>query len=605
MMERKQQSNESNQEKNSPATAKPGWFRDLFRAGKNNKLEEEEEEEDQQQQQQLPPTSQYGRKFGQSHSSRDVTAEIGDITTDIGDAKYRRSNSMEAMVPRHPSVPSIINGIRINDDGDDLSIAQSAVSEVTLMTYSDEKVELLKKELVSRIRKCPKRLSIEERGELLREVQAEQQELIGDDANGFFEKLHALRLQNLQAQEESQRLILLELEKKQQSLDNGRGNAALLGGDAAGGGGGEQPRWRDRCSLAQSFTSTVTNKCNNESRRHLMMEGLKNEESGPSAIFTHAMSKYCNPIRRQSEVMNTVVHVESDQRVAPEPVPEHQQPYTETEITNTKNNNSMIDDIIELKLLVANQQATIDTLSSQNHNLELANRQLSRVEQSKSQHLAAENSHLTEQLKDCREREICLRKEMMEMQHARGEQEVTNHCNLPEQENQQQEHHELQPQQANNTVDTLLRLCRIRVINRDDEIQATELSLELETMTGLNRNLSKENSSLQRELECLRRSTTTTSSIPRDGRLQGKDKIRLATSQNSQATTMTGRSMLSSKSMPKPKPTTISKKKIYKKRNGKGNGLKNSAALDGSRRSSITTETTHASTTSGSVAHSL
>lgn len=82
-------------------------------------------------------------------------------------------------------------------------------------------------------------------------------------------------------------------------------------------------------------------------------------------------------------------------------------------------NNSNIEQIIELKLVVANQQATMDTLSSKLHNFELANRQLRhelrRVDQSNKssvKKVEAENRKLADQLGDCREREISLMQEL-------------------------------------------------------------------------------------------------------------------------------------------------------------------------------------------------
>lgn len=71
-----------------------------------------------------------------------------------------------------------------------------------------------------------------------------------------------------------------------------------------------------------------------------------------------------------------------------------------------------IDDIIELKLLVANQQATIDTLYSKLHNSELSNRQRKTNEASHIQKLEVENQVLATHLNECREREISLRNEL-------------------------------------------------------------------------------------------------------------------------------------------------------------------------------------------------
>ena len=71
-----------------------------------------------------------------------------------------------------------------------------------------------------------------------------------------------------------------------------------------------------------------------------------------------------------------------------------------------------IDSIIELKMLVANQQATIDTLASKLHNLELSHRQLKNSETGRNQNLESENRNLATQLNECRAREISLRNEL-------------------------------------------------------------------------------------------------------------------------------------------------------------------------------------------------
>ena len=79
-----------------------------------------------------------------------------------------------------------------------------------------------------------------------------------------------------------------------------------------------------------------------------------------------------------------------------------------------------IDDIIELKLLVANQQATIDTLSSKLHNAQLtiSNRnqfQLNQDQNTKITRLENENIALKKQLSIRQERERMLRKQILDL----------------------------------------------------------------------------------------------------------------------------------------------------------------------------------------------
>lgn len=70
-----------------------------------------------------------------------------------------------------------------------------------------------------------------------------------------------------------------------------------------------------------------------------------------------------------------------------------------------------IEEVIELKLKIANQQATIDTLASRLRNLQHSNRQLCNMDQRQTKSLKDENRNLADQLNECREREIHLRSE--------------------------------------------------------------------------------------------------------------------------------------------------------------------------------------------------
>jgi len=88
---------------------------------------------------------------------------------------------------------------------------------------------------------------------------------------------------------------------------------------------------------------------------------------------------------------------------------------TSTIETNTTSR-AHIEALIELKMEIANQQATVDTITAQLHNLEIVNsRLLSSLSREESARKAADksNEELTEQLKQCREREVELRREIM------------------------------------------------------------------------------------------------------------------------------------------------------------------------------------------------
>ena len=62
-----------------------------------------------------------------------------------------------------------------------------------------------------------------------------------------------------------------------------------------------------------------------------------------------------------------------------------------------------IDDVIELKILVANQQGTIDTLSTKLHNLDVLSKRTLQEEQSRIRQLEDEKLVLIKQLRECKE----------------------------------------------------------------------------------------------------------------------------------------------------------------------------------------------------------
>lgn len=81
-----------------------------------------------------------------------------------------------------------------------------------------------------------------------------------------------------------------------------------------------------------------------------------------------------------------------------------------------------IEELIAHKMEIANQQATIDTITARLHNLEINNSKLSSsLSQEKGARKAAEksNEELTEQLRKCRESEIELRREVMALSTTR------------------------------------------------------------------------------------------------------------------------------------------------------------------------------------------
>ncbi len=79
-------------------------------------------------------------------------------------------------------------------------------------------------------------------------------------------------------------------------------------------------------------------------------------------------------------------------------------------------NRADLEELIQLKMEIANQQATIDTITARLHNFEIDNSKLSSsLSREIKARKAAEKSNeaLTEQLRQCREREVELRREAM------------------------------------------------------------------------------------------------------------------------------------------------------------------------------------------------
>ena len=146
---------------------------------------------------------------------------------------------------------------------------QSVVSEVTLMTYSDEKANLIKEEFFKRMkRQTNKTLTLDEKKALLIEIQ--------QDAEGIFLSRHAEIQQQKKRQTDIQKQRRISQDSnicwqdKEEVEENEDGDASIEGEQ-------EQQNMQQRIqsslerrknSLAESFSSVMTAKHCNVSERH-------------------------------------------------------------------------------------------------------------------------------------------------------------------------------------------------------------------------------------------------------------------------------------------------------------------------------------------------
>jgi len=115
------------------------------------------------------------------------------------------------------------------------------------------------------------------------------------------------------------------------------------------------------------------------SKQHLLSKSKKDEELKSSFTSTKT-TKHRNSIEAEPK----------DQQVE----------NTANEVHSIRHG---IDDVIELKILVANQQETIDTLSTKLHNLDVLSKRTLQEEQARIRQLEDEKLNLFKQLRECKE----------------------------------------------------------------------------------------------------------------------------------------------------------------------------------------------------------
>jgi len=349
--------------------------------------------------------------------------------------------------PGRPSIPTSIDGLR-----------HSFVSECSLMTYSEEKAELVKEAFFQRLRQCNnidiRALSIEQKEALLRQVQSEQEEIFTkrkreerrkrrNDAEkrDFFDRLNSLRLKEEQQQQQygngSKRRLSQEDEDGESDDDDDDDVDVDLIIDKMKVLEAEVCATREEAKLRASSTSDHSAQ-NNLKRRD--EKPKRNSDLLTSSFGSIRTIKHINFQRTGSMPTTTVVQdaeLMEEKAVAISPrkfgrqrsdgtaviscgdqeAPQQQVGHIvwpqeqETKesllpvVASTFINQVCINDLIDLKIQSTNQQATIDTLSTKLHNLELANRQQAATETSRC-------NNLTKQLIECRERELSLTREL-------------------------------------------------------------------------------------------------------------------------------------------------------------------------------------------------
>ena len=413
--------------------------------------------------------------------------------------------------PRCTPIPAHIN--RLDQSENESSI----VSEVTLMTYSDEKLSVIKEECFQRIQQEQKirgsQLTVEEKEQLLREVQLEiemEQEqqfqttprVQLQDGNplelyhatvqptaftkkqqpDLLKRLHALKnktncqsvqisfMTNAMANSSSSSIaegmaqerniisrpgIRSAKERRRTSLDSQvttkRGNSQ----------GSRIKEERRRSSLDCSFVTArggilgASSAGEYSSGVRSKVTAVNPQEQHEDQPIDHQEDVTTEKILLQASQEDVLSHTDlSRLHLNQKDNIEQQDDVVTPSSSSSAKNKHAIHEIIELKMLVANQQATIDTLSSKLHNLELPanstnqhnrhiHHQPSTLDQSQQQQrlrgLEVENQKLTSQLNKCREREIRLLQNEFAAASTKQEQQCVDKSLNGEREHWQQD----------------------------------------------------------------------------------------------------------------------------------------------------------------------
>lgn len=399
---------------------------------------------------------------------------------------------------RSDSLPTVLD-VSFSSEFDEEIDAISVVSEVTMMTYTDEKTSMIKEMFFQRIREQSKSrvLTFEEKEKILRDIKIEQDETfrrLREENNSLghdlLERLNALKLQKLnqksqaQVQIESTRdpfehiISRIQDKRRRDSHTNSitssaspkQGKMMRKSSSMTIKQGNVERESSHRRNESFSFSPTIQEKepvtLGNFFKHFPLpvskvpmgggrdLSSVKTGDMGPqeqdcqeeqgkdeeqmvfvpeffstgtiTADSNLNLSSFYSPesnAMKRIEQANTCPQEPADQEEEQKSLEldpfQDERPSTPSTLdttsheqdvssSNSINSKALIDDIIQLKLLVANQQATIDTLSSKQHNLELANRQQldatkreelrRRDEEYKNQKLMDENIELRRRL---------------------------------------------------------------------------------------------------------------------------------------------------------------------------------------------------------------
>jgi len=325
---------------------------------------------------------------------------------------------------RRPSIPWEIentNYTNSNNKTDNLlddslrsNTDQSMVSEVTFMTYSDEKANIIKEEFFKRMNEYElskkEELTYEEKKVLLQEISNNAEEILQN------------RIKKKKEKPIRQRRISQESNIDWNTVDD------------SGTSGKDSPDMKEeqlcvpkKKSLTESLTSIMTMKrrnsiCSNDDNNNKVNETwpsiVNSPQDYPRPSGADKKKKIGGRINEgfQEEPQawqHWQKHATVSQKQASSP-----QDRQHDDTASTRVN---IDEMIELKLLVANQQATIDTLSTKLHNLEIKCNQYqlkSNENESRMHKLEEEKRALSRQLSMHQERESAgLRKQQTIHEH--------------------------------------------------------------------------------------------------------------------------------------------------------------------------------------------
>lgn len=315
----------------SPRVVGPGWLQGFFR-----KLTDEQKH-----QITTPQLQPLRRKSTEATAASSPAQSQTKKQQQLHRTNSTNTQDNNTSAIRRSSIPtSICLDDELDEEGEDHNYGVnkgdelSVVSEVTLMTYSEEKTSIIKEEFFKRLREQQRDLTLEEKHKLFLEIQQEKEETFR-------------LLDELQKKRQRETDELLQRENKAQ--DETPRNAINRRKDKYA---QSKESW-----LTSSFTSTATRKHRNS------MDVVGNQD-------------YCP---QEQEALEEGEDEDED-----------------IDIRSLKHG---IDDIIELKLIVANQQATIDTLSTKLHRSKTKNME----DQSRIQTLQDANCTLAKQLCQCQE----------------------------------------------------------------------------------------------------------------------------------------------------------------------------------------------------------